>query len=384
MYDMSRVPQRPQVTFHARLVGEPTPIADTNEAALYYRAGMNVLFQDPSVASAAFYWASRLNPGWADPYFARWFVLRNTKRRLPDTVRVRVDSLLLQAGIHDPFFDEQLALREYSVRVHAAFSDAQREINGAAEEENRRRLADGEPLIRASRIEIPHSWYLAFTERHFDSASHDLAREIQRHPDVLELYVYRAKAQYYLKQYDSVATTLTAAVGRVDAKDTSRALPVYFSREMFYYAIGFAEAEAHRDSAERVAFQHTVTENLGFYMAHLHLAGQATRRHDTVTAMNEARIAVQIRPSDPLAQLFLGYALLTAGHPDDASDPLRAAIADDPYFALPYFYLATAREAVHDTIGSRDAYSGFLGHAAQSDTLRKTARLAIVRLGGTS
>jgi tetratricopeptide (TPR) repeat protein len=72
-------------------------------------------------------------------------------------------------------------------------------------------------------------------------------------------------------------------------------------------------------------------------MAHLHLATRAIARRDSATAINEARIAAQIRPTDPLAQFLLGYSLLDAGHPADAIDALRAAVADDPYFACPTF-----------------------------------------------
>lgn len=152
---------------------------------------------------------------------------------------------------------------------------------------------------------------------------------------------------------------------------------------MFYYASGIALMNAKHDSAARFAFENAVTENLGFYMAHLHLASRAIARRDTATAINEARIAAQIRPTDPLVQFLFGYSLLDAGHPADAIDALRAAVADDPYFALPYFYLAQASEAVHDTVGSRESYRGFLAHATLADTLRKTAARAISRLGGT-
>lgn len=394
MYDLSRVPERPQLVLRGapthvtsvdsagvQVLGIEPDLPDTNDANAYYRAGLGALFWNPAVASAAFYWASQLNPGWADPYFARWFALRNTGRRLPDSVQRRVDSLVILAEIHDPFFDERLAMNEFSSQVRNRFGIAQRQVNAAVDEENRRRVAAGQPMLVASRIQIPHTWYMAFAERHFDSASRDLAREIQKHPDALELYVYRAKAQYYLSHYDSAAAMLAAAIGRVDKKDTSRFLPVYFSREMFYYAMGIAEGDAKHDSAARVAFENTVTANLGFYMAHLHLSSRAIRRRDTATAINEARIAAQIRPTDPLAQFFFGYSLFVAGHPTDAIDPLRAAIADDPYFALPYFYLGVAREAAHDTAGSRDSYRGFLAHASQSDTLRNTAQRAISRLG---
>ena len=377
MYDFSRAPDRPPVALGFGRA------PDTNDAGTYYRAALSEMWFYPARASAALYWASQLNPGWADPYFARWFVLRNPRRQLPDSVQKRVDSLVLMAEIRNPFFDERLMMDPFANQVRGQAAMAQRQADAARKAENQRRLANNQPLLYTTRIQVPHTWYLAFAERQFDSASHDLAREISKHPDVLGLYVYRAKALYYLDQYDSAAAVLAAAVARIVKKDTTQFLPVYFSRELFYYSIGIAEREAKHDSSASVAFQHTVTENLGFYMAHLNLASQALKRRDTATAIEEARLAAQIRPSDVLAQLYLGYSLFTAGHPADAIDPLRTAIADDPYFALSYFYLAAAREAVHDTAGSIDGYRGFLAHAAQNDTLRKTARFAIVHLGGT-
>jgi tetratricopeptide (TPR) repeat protein len=401
MYDLARVPDRPPVVFSGAVQNKVVPVdsagqhvlhlepelPDTNDANTYYRAGLASLWKNPSSASASFYWASQLNPGWADPYFARWYTLqvmpRVARRRLPDSVQQRVDSLVLTAMIHDPFFDERLTMNDFVGQVHSHVALAQKQVNEAVSQENQRRFQAGEPMLTASRLEIPHTWYLAFAERHFDSASHDLAREIKKHPDALALYVYRSKAQYYLRQYDSAAATLAAAIRRVDLKDTTKLLPVYFSREMFYYASGIALMDAKHDSAARLAFENAVTENLGFYMAHLHLASRAIARRDSATAINEARIAAQIRPTDPLAQFLLGYSLLDAGHPADAIDALRAAVADDPYFALPYFYLAQAREAVHDTVGSRESYRGFMAHAALKDTLRKTAARAISRLGGT-
>jgi tetratricopeptide (TPR) repeat protein len=396
MYDLTRVPDRPPMAFSGpvrnkvvsvdsagvQVLHLATEVPDTNDANVYYHAGLATIWVNPSGASASFYWASQLNPGWADPYFARWYTLRATRRRLPDSVQKHVDSLVLTAMIHDPFFDERLAMHDFAGQVHSQVALAQKQVNAAVDQENQRRLGAGAPMLIASRLEIPHTWYLAFAERHFDSASHDLAREIRKHPDALELYVYRSKAQYYLRQYDSAAATLAAAIRRVDLKDTTKLLPVYFSREMFYYASGIALLAAKHDSLARLAFQSTVTENLGFYMAHLHLASQALARRDTATAINEARIAAQIRPTDPLAQFFFGYSLLNAGHPSDAMEPLLAAVTDDPYFALPYFYLAQARKAVHDTAGSRESYRGFLAHASLADTLRKTAARAISRLGG--
>ena len=52
-----REPRRPKFTV----------VRDTNSAGAYYYHGLSVLDRDPQQAADAFYWASRLDPEWADP-----------------------------------------------------------------------------------------------------------------------------------------------------------------------------------------------------------------------------------------------------------------------------------------------------------------------------
>jgi tetratricopeptide (TPR) repeat protein len=213
------------------------------------------------------------------------------------------------------------------------------------------------PLLMPRQTTVPHSWYLAYAERHFDSASADLAVLIAKYPDALPLYVYRSKAQYALAQYDSAAATLHSAISRVDRRDSTKVWPVYFAPDMFYYAVGIAESEPKHDSAAQAAFQAAVTLNLGFYMAHLHLASLALNHRDS-------------------------YTLLSAHRPDEAIEHLRAATVADPYFALPYYYIGQASELAHDTSASLTAYRAFLAHASRADNLRPSAEEALAVLGG--
>jgi tetratricopeptide (TPR) repeat protein len=390
MFDLSRVPDRPQLVYRATGAALPP---DTNDASLYYAAGVASLSADPAGASAAFYWASRLNPSWAEPYFARWYVLQKEARArrwqktlrealrpaLPDTMQRRIDSLVVVAAYHNPFFDEQIQSIDFANQARhgvAAVRERVKEENVVREEEGRL------PLLMPRQTTVPHSWYLAYAERHFDSASADLAVLIAKYPDALPLYVYRSKAQYALAQYDSAAATLHSAISRVDRRDSTKVWPVYFAPDMFYYAVGIAESEPKHDSAAQAAFQAAVTLNLGFYMAHLHLASLALNHRDSATALVEARIAAEIRPEDPVVQLFLGYTLLSAHRPDEAIEHLRAATVADPYFALPYYYIGQASELAHDTSASLTAYRAFLAHASRADNLRPSAEEALAVLGG--
>src|SRR6185369_14516804 len=56
--------------------------SDTNDASAYYRLGMSRLSANPREAADAFWWASRLDPHWADPLYARRAALLMSNRSL--------------------------------------------------------------------------------------------------------------------------------------------------------------------------------------------------------------------------------------------------------------------------------------------------------------
>src|SRR5438046_8186844 len=60
---------------------------DTNNARAYYDYGLAKLDRDPEDAADAFYWAIRINPTLADPYYARRSVLL-----LSDKIRFQKDT----------------------------------------------------------------------------------------------------------------------------------------------------------------------------------------------------------------------------------------------------------------------------------------------------
>ena len=419
MYNLSLVPTRPTVVAgpaagampfvkdpktgkYMRATPAMAPVdstqPDTNDANTYYQAGLASVNADPAGAAAAFYWASRINPAWAEPYFGRWFALtqaaeqteilkKQDKKKnkdmvlVPDSILKHLDSLVILADIHDPFFDEKIALEAASANNHGELALYNSLRNKEINEYNDSVMKEGDvPILGVHNIKMQHSWAQSYEDRHFDSASADLAKLIKKHPDAFQLYIYRAKAQYYLKQYDSTVATLTAAVGQIEKRDTTKVLPVYISREMLTYMIAMADAQAHRDTAAKATFQLVVTQNLGFHMAHLHLASQALDKRDTATAINEAQIAAQIRPDDPVVQLFLGYALMNAGHMPDGIEHLRQATTVDPYYSLPYYYLGQGLEQTGNDTAALNAYRGYLAHAARREGLRQSASDAIAML----
>jgi hypothetical protein len=61
-------------------------VTDTNDAQAYYDFGLRTFRDDPGTAADAFYWAARLNPGWADPLYARRAAVLSSKQTLLNAI----------------------------------------------------------------------------------------------------------------------------------------------------------------------------------------------------------------------------------------------------------------------------------------------------------
>ena len=94
--------------------------ADTNSAGAYYQYGMQHIRNNSRDAANAFYWASRLDPAWADPLYARRVaMLMSDHTTLLDYLFQKsyifkskqiqhIDSLYVLAMLRDPFVNRAL------------------------------------------------------------------------------------------------------------------------------------------------------------------------------------------------------------------------------------------------------------------------------------
>ena len=399
LFDLSAVPARPPLEWaqHERLAtrqdqatgryrfvkradsvagGSTTP--DTNDARSYYATGVDLIYTDPAIASAAFYWASRIDPSWADPYLARAFTLQvaaNSYRRrridgqvrtgpipLPESTSEAIDSLAEEAYLRNPFVDDYLLMDHQATGVIGA-----------------------RMLAKARGKSVPaETWRLAYGKRDWAEAARLLDSSIARTPDAILLYVFRAHAQFYLRQHDSSAATLRSALTRIDRRENTGGAPAHFSKASLAYAIGIADEAAGNDSAARGAYEMAVAEKHGLYMAHLHLASTALATHDTATAGTEAMVASLIEPGDPEVEVFSGVTLLRAGRVSAAVAHLRAATNADPQYALASLYLAQALTQQHDSAGALAAYRHFLTASRRDDSERPIVARVMGVLSGSS
>ncbi len=329
--------------------------SDTNAALAYYNFGTR--WNAPTdTAEMALFWASRLDPSWAEPLYARLF---NT----------------LQALEHDMY---ETYAQTYSSRAVRRVLLTPRQTHVI---DSLQQLAWQRNPFMFSDLEfrhgVPGRWgdtvhdaWLAFSQKRFAVADTLFAGALRKNPRAVELRLMRARALFYLGKFDSTVAELQAARDTVSQDVEKRLSPILPSVEMFDFAIGIARVQEDDFPAARAAFERALTQNLAFYWAHTRLAGSALQLHDTATALTELDMATQLEGRDPVLRLYRGVVLQTAGRLAEAELDLQKAVELDPYYADPYYFLATNRQALGDTVAAIGHYRQFLRRAARAHPYR--------------
>ena len=344
------------------------PGADTNAAAAYYN------FAEPLVrlsakldtAEMALYWASRLDPAWPDPIYARGMVLLRALQH--DAFQTWLKTRSIKTARHVGLTPRQVQLVDSLLRIAWArnpFLYTGLEVPQV----DPRRL--GDPVQRAS---------FAYATRQFARAESLFAVALRQHPEDVGVRIDRARALFFLGRYDSTVAELEAARDSVRGRAEARMSAVAISGEMFEYAIGIARVQQDDFPAARAAFERALTANLGFYWAHARLAGAALSLGDTTAALAELDVAVQLEGRDPALRLYDGVVLAGAGRLTEAAGQLEQAIALDPYYAAPYYWLATVSQARGNSREAIEHYRQFLTHASRLDADRQRALGALGEL----
>lgn len=360
-------------TFNDSAISVPRPPLapglDSNDAVVYYDAAVPLVRNGFALqgAEAALYWASRLDPTWADPLYARALILLRAARNdafatffktwsaraaksvtlSPRQVQL-MDSLRRIAWARNPFLYTGLDLAELLPRRHAPPEEA---------------------------------GLYAYRQQRFNEADSLFGVALRKHPGEIALRIYRAQSLFYLRRYDSAVAELEAgrdSLRRALREHTTIILP---SAEMFEYAIGVARVQQDDFPAARAAFERALTENLAAYWVHARLAGASLALADTAAALIELQTAVELEGRDPALRLYYGVTLHAAGRLADAEGQLQTAIELDPDYAAPYHRLGAVYQAQGRLVEAIAQYRAFLAHAARRDTDRATVVHALGVLG---
>ena len=366
--------------------------ADTNDATGYYDFGLSQVAKNPRKAADAFFWASRLNPTWAEPYYARRVAmhlqdnrrliryLRGDKGTIKSKDVQRIDSLYFYALTLNPFVYQKLDMFMLDAWIKDIADEASRSgefSSGEAQYWLDNYLTHERPDLLAWRL---------YTEGRFEDAIRSYATAISKETNSVDramLRSDRARIFFQLNKPQSALPDLSAALDALRKADKKDLVYVYQSKALLEQSIGMTQLRLGNTSAAREAFGRALQEDLSYFPGHVQLAMLALDAKDPATAASEMDLAVQIRPDDPGLRYLYGFTLGMTGKPKDAEVQLRKAIELDPYYAAAHEVLAEALEAQQRPKDALEEYRRFLSLAAKTDARRADVEQRVKELASS-
>lgn len=363
--------------------------ADTLSARSYYDLGAELLDTRPASAADAFYWASRLNPTWAEPLYARRIALlaaipRRLAGYLEGTRSVlragevrRIDSLQYHALRLDPYLQRRYDVMLFRHWARDAYRDelaTGRVSAQAVDNWMDTSLKRGSSGTRA--------WFFASTGR-LEQALSDYAAAIRSSKDRATLHAERGRIFHLVCNGDSARAELQRAVESRRDEDEKDFVRLYESKAVWEHSIGLSHEQSGDRAAAIEAYGRALQEDLSYWPAHVRMAMLAQAAGDTAAAAASLQLAVEADEVGILPRLLLGELLITLGRPAEARERLAEVVKLEPWFAAPHYGLARAWEAEGDTAQAITAYRRFLEMAQRNTPERERAETRLKALGGS-
>jgi tetratricopeptide (TPR) repeat protein len=345
-------------------------VTDTNDAQAYFAAGLERFRDDPLTASAAFYWASRIDPSWGDPLYARRTALlaqnRGLLRAMMTASRrsrssgqlLSLDSLQARALMLSPFLFRRLDRQLFITYL----TDGDRTVNLTFE--------ISEWVNQSS--PATQGWY-SYSQGHFDRALSHYARAITQEREKAWLHLERARIFGMRNAVDESVAEFRMALDELRRKDDKSLVVFYDSKAMAEFSTAVLLEGAGKPDEAREAYGRALQEDLAYYPAHMRLGLLALGQADTAAAISELALAAQIAPQEPFIRYMNGWVLGKTKHPDESIVELKKAIELEPFYALPNLVLGTQYEVLGKGPEALAAYERFLGTASGNDPQRKFA-----------
>jgi tetratricopeptide (TPR) repeat protein len=365
--------------------------ADPRDPRAYYDHGIELIVEHPDSAAIAFYWASKLDPTWAEPMYARWVALHLTdRRRLYRYVRddedviaspeiQRIDSLMYRALQLNPFFFRRL---EY-LWNETWWREAVRSEARVARYSDIRLNTILDSLLKVDTT----AWvgaFSAYSNRRFTTALSNYAKLLNDEDfDRARVLTRRGQVFFLNRQYDSSYASFNQAIEELQQRDEDELVIVYESKAMLEYCAGVALESTHKRDAAREAYSRALVEDLSFYPAHERLGALAIAEGDTLTAVSEFELAAESDPTAIEPLLSLGGTLYALGRYEEATTYLQRAIEIEPYYADSYYVQGLVLEALGDKGGALSSFNTFVGLAKARDERHETVAAKIAELGGS-
>ena len=368
--------------------------ADSNDVSMYLLEGSRLLQRNPAKAASYFRWAAGLDPQNPEaPYGERVAILladRNRllyywrgdakTRELPDIKRA--DSLQTLALTRAPLFFRRYDRMLLSAYFEAAMQRTARGSGMSGEDESELKYEMAKWINSAEAPAYLRAWF-AYSDG-------DFRRAVQLYGEALakaragergELLAERARSFAHMGANDSAIATFRASMAADSASDAERLVFALRSRAQMEHVLG-ALFEAQGDTAgAHAAYERALTENLGYFPAHVALGAMAYERGDTAMARHELGEAVQIAGDDPSTRYTYGLVLATTGSVAEGVTELLKAIQLAPQWAEPHLLLARLHDAAEMREEAIPFWRGFLERAPDRHPAHA---MAVQRLSATA
>lgn len=371
----------------AREPGTPQISGDPNDANNYYQHGLTLLEKEPLAAADAFHHASRIDPTWGTPVYARRIALLMSNMYVYDQytqgVRKvitapgveRLDSLYFRALVLNPFPPRSEDVRAFrALMMYRVMQDLRREYPNAILDE----AAISTQLDRYLRRAGPgtRAW-MAHSEGRYSEAADLYRQALKSRSTAPYLRVDLARVLLLAGRPEEARAEMQIAVDELRSRDEDELVRLYESKALYEYSIGRMLEDMNDVEGARASYSRALEEDLSYHPAHMRLAELAFAEGDTLTAISTISLAAEIQPDDPTVHYQRGRLLASAGEYGEAETALRRSIAIEPLFAKPYLSLAGVLQDRGDLAGAVEQYRAYLEREARG---QREAREAGARL----
>ena len=350
-------------------------VADPNDPNDYFDLGVQQIEHAPRDAADAFYWATRLSPGWADAHYARWAALH-----LQDSVRLflyyqgsreaitskevqHVDSLMLRAMELNPFLYRRFERRMQLAALGAKFSQLRLPAPHQVETERSDEATKG---LRSFGVEDVKA-IRAYTELKFPLAIQEWAAALPNARIKSYPHAERGRIFYLLATYDSASAEFSAALAAKETEGKKDLLPLYESKPVYEQSLAIIAERQKLLDAAREAYARALQEDPSYAPSHIALSAMDLAKGDTAGAIREMEMAAKVAPNDGYTAFLFGRTLLAAAKNVQALDALKRATALEPYFAEPHVLLAALYDGAGYEQEAVSEYAKFLALCSPRD-----------------
>lgn len=379
-----KVPKRPRLEAGS----------DTNHAGTYYRHGLRVLERRADEAADAFYWATRLDPGWAQPFYARriallmaepHFLVRywtaNNRRFYMSKEVLSLDSLELRARMLNPYVIRELDRQFLVAYLTASWEQYLQRQGYRPDQVSRSELGFYIERMLQTGTSVWTKARFAASERRFPEALELYKKALQQNEDdAAEIHEQRARIFFLIGNDDSAQVEMQLALDQLRSRDEKDVVRLYLSKAVLEHSIGMTHERRRDFAAARDAYSRALEEDLAYYPAHMRLGLLALAAGDTTTALSEFALAVDLKGDEPSLRYTYGAVLAEVGKAAEAAEQLRKAVELEPLYAAPYYLLGRVAEAANQPGEALGHYQAFVARAHGRDATLPAARARVSAL----